>query len=162
MTDPDFAALLARVTRSSNRMRIAMVVTAALCALITAGISADPSVWAGGVGLRVAATFGVTFFAGCTALLLYGAFWRQRRHISRLRATLEHRPGDVRSIRVMVARAVPYAQWAPDDGVATRGLHVMIETADGGNWLLPLSRTEVAGVVAELRRRCPQATTGPG
>ncbi len=162
MTGPDLAALLARVTRSSNRMRIAMIVTAALCALITAGIAADTTVWTGGVGWRVAATFGVAFFAGCTAMLLYGAFWRQRRHISRLRTTLEHRPGDVRSIRVMVARAVPRARWTPDDGVTNQGVHVMIETADGGSWLLPVSRTDAAGVVAELRRRCPQATTEPG
>lgn len=162
MTDPELVALLARVSRSSNRMRLAMLVTAALCVLIAAGIATDTSVWTGGPGWRVAATVGVAFFAGCTAMLLYGAFWRQRRHLGRLRRVLQQRPADIRSIRVMVARAAPYAGWEPDDGTAIQGLHVIIETADGASWLLPVSRGDAADVVAALQRRCPQATTEPG
>lgn len=162
MSDPELAALLARVSRSSNRMRVAMLVTAVLCALITAGIAADASVWTGGLGWRVAAAAAVVFFAGCTVMLLYGVAWRQRRHTGRLRRVLQQRPADIRSIRLMVARAAPYAGWAPDDGTATRGLHVIVEGADGASWLLPVARADAATVVAALRRRCPQAATSPG
>lgn len=162
MSDPELDALLARVSRSSNRLRIAMGITAVLCVLIAAGIAADSSVWSGGWGWRIGAGVGVGFFAAVAVLLGYGAFWRQQRHIARLRRTLRDHPDTVRSIRVMVARAVPVASWIPDDGTTTQGLHVILDDNAGRNWVLPVSRADATAVVAALHRRCPQATTEPG
>lgn len=162
MTDPELDALLARVSRSSTRLRIAMGITAVLCLLIVAGIVADGSVWAGGWGWRVGGALGVVFFAAVAVLLAYGAFWRQQRHIARLRAALARDPGSIRSIRLLVARTVPVASWVPDDGTARTGLHVVVEDDGGRNWVLPVSRPDADAVVTGLRRRCPQAAGGPG
>ncbi len=162
MSDPELDALSARVSRSSNRLRVAMGITAVLCVLIAAGIAADSSVWSGVWGWRIGAGVGVAFFAGVAAMLLYGVFWRQQRHIARLRRSLRCDPGSIRSIRLLVARAVPVASWSPDDGSAITGLHVVIDDDAGRNWVLPVSRSDASTVVAALRRRCPQATTEPG
>jgi len=52
--DPQLTALLDRLTHSSRRLRIAMVLTAGLCALIAAGIASDASLWRSGPGLVAA------------------------------------------------------------------------------------------------------------
>lgn len=161
MSDPELDGLLARVSRSSTRLRIAMTITAALCVLIVAAIAADTSVWTGGWGWRIGGAVGVVFFAAAAALLAYGAFWRQKRHIARLRAALTTDPGSIRSIRLLVARTVPVASWVPDDGTARTGLHVIVADDDGRNWVLPVSRVDADAVVDGLHRRCPQAS-GPG
>lgn len=153
MPDP-IDPLLDRVSRASNRMRVAMAITAALCVLIAVGIAADGSVWAGGMGWRIGGAVGVVFFAGVSALLAHSALWRQRRHIAALRALLRDDPGRITSVRLMVARAVPYASWSADDGSARTGLHVVVTADSGRTWLLPVSRAESAAVVAGLQRRC--------
>jgi len=162
MTDEPLDALLARVARSSNRMRIAMAITTVLCALIVAGILADDSIWTGGLGWRIGGAVGVAFFAAVAAVMAYGTFWRQQRHIARLRRTLREDPHTISSIRLLVARTVPVVSWSPDDGSARTGLHVSVTDDRGRNWLLPVSRAEATAMIAELTRRCPQATTEPG
>lgn len=153
MTD-EFDALLDRVSRSSNRMRIAMVITAALCLLIAAGIGLDPSLHTGGWGWRLGGIAGVVFFGAIAVLLLYGAFWRQQRRTALLRRLLSEDPGRIRSVRLMVARALPYASWSPDDGRTDVGLHVVVEDRDGRSWVLPVSRSESGAVIDGLRRCC--------
>lgn len=153
MTDP-IEPLLTRISRSSNRLRIAMTITALLCALIATGIAADRTLYTGGWGWRVGGVVGIAFFAGMAVLLLYGAFWRQQRHIARLRRILRDDPRRIRSVRLMVARAVPHASWSLDDGRTDRGLHVVVGDSDGRSWVLPVSREESAAVVEGLRGRC--------
>lgn len=165
MTDPadppaPVEPLLSRVGRSSTRMRVAMAITAALCLLIAAGIGSDPSLGRG--WWRVAGVVGTIFFLGVAGLLIYGVFWRQHRHIGRLRRILDSQPHRIRSIRLMVARAVPNASWAPDDGTARTGLHVFVTDDSGATWLLPVSRAEAAGFVTALAQRCPQASVESG
>ncbi|MFN8073192.1 MAG: hypothetical protein U0R66_15505 [Mycobacterium sp.] len=154
------APLLRRLGRSSTRMRVSMVITAVLCLLIAAGIGSDPSLGRGWG--RAAGVAGTIFFLAVTGLLIYGAFWRQHRHIGRLRRILDSQPQRIRSIRLMVARAVPNASWAPDDGSARTGLHVFVTDDTGATWLLPVSRAEATGFVAALAQRCPQASVEPG
>jgi hypothetical protein len=161
MDDPGFDALLTRVAETSTRMRIAMAVTTVLCVLIVAGILADDSLWTGGLGWRIGGAIGIAFFAAVAVLMAYGTLWRQQRHIARLRRTLRDDPQSIRSIRLLVARAVPVASWSPDDGSARTGLHVSVTDDHGRNWLLPASRAEATAMIAELTRRCPQATTEP-
>jgi len=161
MNDPSVDALLARVSRSSNRLRVAMAITAALCLLLLAGIAADPSMWTGGMGWRIAGAVGMAFFGGVAALLVYAVFWRQRRHITRLRRILTEDPHTIRSIRLLIARAVPVASWSPDDGSARTGLHIVVEDITSRNWVLPVSRADADSVLDALRNRCPQATAGP-
>lgn len=162
MTDEPLDALLARVARSSTRMRIAMAITTVLCVLLVAGILADDELWNGGLGWRIGGAVGIAFFAVVAAVMAYGTFWRQQRHIARLRRILRENPQSIRSIRLLVARAVPVASWSPDDGSARTGLHISVEDDSGHNWLLPVSRAAATTMVAELTRRCPQATTEPG
>lgn len=162
MTDEPLDALLARVSRSSNRMRIAMAITTVLCVLLVAGILADDELWTGSLGWRIGGAVGIAFFAGVAVLMAYGTFWRQQRHIARLRRILRENPQSIRSIRLLVARAVPVASWSGDDGSARTGLHISVEDANGRNWMLPVSRAEATTMVAELTQRCPQATTEPG
>lgn len=157
----DVDVLLKRVAGSSNRLRVAMVVTAGLCLLISAGIAADRSVWHSGWGWRTAGLAGVVFFAAAAGVLLYGGFSRQRRHSARLRDILLNHPQRIRSIRLLVARASPMASWAPDDGSASRGLHVVVTDEAGATWLLPVSRANAEAVVASLARRCPRAAVEP-
>ena len=161
MTDEPLDALLARVARSSNRMRIAIAITTVLCALIVAGIVADDSIWTGGPVWRIGGAVGVSFFAAVAAVMAYGTFWRQQRHIARLRRTLREDPHTISSIRLLVARTVPVVSWSPDDGSARSGLHISVDDDHGHNWMLPVSRSEAATMVAELRRRCPRATSEP-
>lgn len=161
MSDPGLDTLLARVSRSSNRLRVAMGITAGLCLLLVSGIAADPSMWTGGWGWRIAGAVGITFFGAVAVLLAYAAFWRQQRHIARLRRALTEDPHTIRSIRLLVARTVPVASWSPDDGSAKVGLHIVVEDDAGRNWVLPVSRADSGTVVAALLRRCPQAATGP-
>lgn len=161
MSDSQLDALLGRVSRSSTRLRVAMCITAALCLLITAGIAADRSVWSGGWGWRVAGGVGVCFFAATAVLLLWAALRRQQRHIARLRRALSSEPQSIRSVRLLVARAVPVASWTPDDGSARTGLHIVVEDQAGRSWVLPVSRDDAADLLSELRLRCPQAATGP-
>ncbi|MEI7543335.1 MAG: hypothetical protein WCJ53_00800 [Mycobacteriaceae bacterium] len=161
MTDEPLDALLARVARSSNRMRIAMAVTTVLCALLVAGIVADDSLWSEGLVWRIGGAVGIAFFAAVAAVMAYGTFWRQQRHIARLRRTLREDPHAISSIRLLVARTVPVVSWSPDDGSARTGLHISVDDDHGHNWLLPVSRAEAATMVAELRRRCPRATSEP-
>ncbi|MFN0142867.1 MAG: hypothetical protein ACKVP6_05415 [Mycobacterium sp.] len=161
MTDEPLDALLARVARSSNRMRIAMAITTVLCALIVAGILADDSLWTGGLGWRIGGAIGIVFFAAVAVLMAYGTLWRQQRHIARLRRTLHEDPHTISSIRLLVARTVPVVSWSPDDGSARSGLHISVDDDHGHNWMLPVSRSEAATMVAELRRRCPRATSEP-
>lgn len=153
MNDP-VEPLLDRVGRSSNRLRIAMAITAALCMLIAAGIATDRSLFTGGWGWRVGGVLGITFFGTMAVLLGYGAFWRQRRHIARLRRLLRDDPSRIRSVRLMIARAAPYASWSPDDGRTDTGLHVIVEDTGGHSWVLPVSRAESATLVEGIRRRC--------
>ena len=94
--------------------------------------------------------------------MAYGTFWRQQRHIARLRRILRENPQSIRSIRLLVARVVPVASWSPDDGSARTGLHISVADDSGHNWLLPVSRAAATTMVAELTQRCPQATTEPG
>lgn len=153
MTDPiDF--LLQRISRSSRRLRVAMAITAVLCVLIASGIAADGSVWHGGLGWRIGGGLGVAFFTAVAGVLAYGAIWRQCRHIGELRRLLRDNPRRITSVRLMVARAVPYASWEPDDGSARTGLHVIVTADSGQNWVLPVSRAESVAVVDGLRRRC--------
>ncbi|MDQ1319053.1 MAG: hypothetical protein QG655_296 [Actinomycetota bacterium] len=161
MNDPGLDSLLARVSRSSNRLRVAMGVTAVLCLLLVAGIAADPAMWTGGWGWRIGGAVGMAFFGAVAVLLAYAVFWRQQRHVSRLRRTLTEDPHTIRSIRLLVARAVPVASWSPDDGSARTGLHIVVEDDAGRNWVLPVSRADADTVVDALRRRCPQAAAGP-
>lgn len=154
-------ALLRRVTGSSNRLRVVMVLTAGLCLLISAGIVADHSVWHSGWGWRTAGLAGVVFFVATAGFLLYGGFWRQRRHSARLRDILLNHPQRIRSVRLLVARATPMASWSPDDGSATRGLHVFVSDEAGTTWVLPVSRADAEAVVASLLRRCPHAAVEP-
>jgi len=161
VSDPVLDDLLARVSRSSNRLRVAMGITATLCVLLVAGIAADPSMWTGAWGWRVGGAVGMAFFGAVALALTYTAFWRQTRHIARLRRTLTDQPHAIRSIRLLVARAVPVASWSPDDGSARTGLHIAVEDDAGRHWLLPVSRADAATVVGELRRRCPRAADGP-
>lgn len=161
MNDPGLDELLERVTRSSHRLRVAMAVTSALCVLLAAGIAADPSMWAGAWGWRIGGAVGILFFCAVAALLVYAVVWRQRQHIARLRRTLIHNPDSIRSIRLLVARAVPVASWSADDGSARTGLHISVEDDSGHNWLLPVSRADAAIVLDGLRSRCPQAAAGP-
>lgn len=154
-------ALLERLNSSSNRLRVAMVMTAGLCLLIVAGIAADGSVWHGGWAWRATGLAGVVFFVTAAGFLMYGALWRQHRHSVRLRNILLDRPQRIRSIRLLVARATPIASWSPDDGSATRGLHVVVSDDAGATWVLPVSRTDAEAVVASLVRRCPQAAVEP-
>jgi hypothetical protein len=88
--------------------------------------------------------------------------WRQQRHIARLGRTLREDPDTIRSIRLLIARTVPVVSWSPDDGSARTGLHISVDDDNGRNWMLPVSRGEAATMVAELRKRCPRATTEPG
>jgi len=161
MADPGFDALADRVNRSSGRLRIAMIITAALCVLIAAGIASDGEIWHGGWGWRAGGVVGVAFFAAAAGWLGYAALWRQRRHVARLRWILAEDPHRIRSIRLLVARAVPVASWSVDDGSATRGLHVFVADDAGSTWVLPVSRPEAPAVVAALARRCPQALIEP-
>lgn len=62
---------------------------------------------------------------------------------------------------LMVARTVPVVSWSPDDGSARSGLHISVDDDHGHNWMLPVSRSEAATMVAEPRRRCPRATSEP-
>jgi len=103
----------------------------------------------------------MAFFGAVAVLLAYAVFWRQQRHVSRLRRTLTEDPHTIRSIRLLVARAVPVASWSPDDGSARTGLHIVVEDDAGRNWVLPVSRADADTVVDTLRRRCPQAAAGP-
>lgn len=152
MNDP-VEPLLDRVERSSNRLRIAMGISGALCLLVAAGIATDRSLFTDGWGWRVGGFLGITFFGAMAALLGYGAFWRQRRHIARLRRLLRDDPRQIGSVRLMVARAAPYASWSPDDGRSNTGLHVIVEDNGGNSWVLPVSRAESAAVVDGIRRR---------
>ena len=161
MDDPGFDALLTRVAGSSNRLRIAMGITAMLCFLIAVAVAMDPTIWRGGRGWRLGGIVGVTFFATVAGLLAYGAFWRQRRHIIRLRRILLENPDSIRSIRLLVARAIPYASWELDDGSAGTGLHVVVADDTGGTWVLPVSRSAAAEVIGGLAARCPQASVEP-
>ena len=156
MTDPQLNTLIDRVTRSSRRLRIAMGITAALCALIAAGIASDASLWHSGTGWRVAATAGVTAFIAMALLAGYTAIRGQRRHAARLGNLLLNHPQRVRSVSLKVARAVPNASWSPDDGSAV-GLHILISDDAGATWVLPVSRSESTALVAGLARRCPNA-----
>lgn len=131
-----------------------MAVTAGLCLLIAAGIAADPSLYTGSWGWRLGGILGIAFFAGMAVLLAYGAFWRQRRHIARLRRLLEEDPHRISSVRLMVARAAPYASWSADDGSTDRGLHVIVEDSTGRSWVLPVSRAESAAVLDGISKRC--------
>lgn len=153
MTD-ELDALLDRVSRSSTRMRVAMAITAALCVLIAAGVGFDRSLYTGGWGWRIAGVAGVVFFGAMAVLLLYGALWRQQRRTAQLSWLLREAPGRIRSVQLMVARAVPYASWSPDDGRTDVGLHVVVEDVDGRSWVLPVSRAESAAVIQGIRRRC--------
>ena len=153
--------LLDRVTTSSGRLRIAMGITAVLCLLLVAGLLTDSSLWNAGTGWRIAGFAGLTFFSGIAVLLLDAAFWRQRRHIARLRSILREQPQRIRSIRLLVARAVPVASWSPDGGSATRGLNVVVADESGANWVLPVSRAGADLLVAALTRRCPRAVVEP-
>lgn len=162
MTDPELDSLLAGVSRSSIRLRIAMGLTAVLCLLIAAGIAADDSVWSGGWGWRIGGALGVVLFATMAVLLTWAALRRQQRHIARLRRALSDHPQTIRSIRLLAARAVPVASWSPDDGTARTGLHVVVEDDAGRSWVLPVSRENAASFVDLLSRRCPEAVTGPG
>ena len=157
MTDESLDAVVARVARASNRMRIAMAVTTVLCALIVAGILADDSLWSGGLGWRIGGAVGIAFFAGVAVLMAYGTLWRQQRHIARLRRILRDNPDAIRAIRLLVAKAVPVASWSPDDGSARSGLHVSVADDSGHSWLLPVSRADATTMVAALSQRCPQA-----
>ena len=161
MDDPQFDALLDSVAGSSNRLRVAMAVTAALCLLIVAGIVSDNEIWQGGWGWRIGGILGVTFFAVVATLLAYGALWRQRRHIARLRRILLESPRRISSIRLLVARAAPYASWSLDDGSANTGLHVCVADEAGTTWVLPVSRSAAGDVIAGLARRCPAASVEP-
>ena len=161
MTDEPLNALLTRVAEASTRMRIAMAVTTVLCGLIVAGILADDSLWSGGLGWRICGAVGIAFFAGVAVLMAYGTFWRQQRHIARLRRTLRENPDAIRSIRLLVAKAVPVASWSPDDGSARSGLHVSVADDSGHSWLLPVSRADATTMVAALSQRCPQAGVEP-
>lgn len=160
MTDPR-DPLLDRVGRSSTRMRIAMAITAVLCLLITAGIASDSSVTGGTLGWRVAGALGVVFFLAIAGLLIAGTFWRQRRHIARLQQILAGHPERIRSIKLMAASTVPYASWSLNRGSAATGLHISVTDATGTNWLLPVSRSEAAGFIGDLTRRCPAAVVEP-
>ena len=162
MTDPGLDALADRVDRSSGRLRIAMIITAALCAFIVTGIASDDEIWHSGWGWRAGGVVGVAFFAAAAGWLAYAALWRQRRHGARLRRILAEDPHRIRSVRLLVARAVPVASWSVDDGSAARGLHVFVSDDAGGTWVLPVSRPEAAAVIAALVRRCPQAVIEPG
>jgi len=139
-----------------------MIISAVLCVLIVAGIASDDEIWHGGWGWRAGGVVGVAFFAAAAGLLAYAALWRQRRHAARLRRILAEEPHRIRSIRLLVARAVPVASWSVDDGSTTRGLHVFVSDDAGGTWVLPVSRPEATAVVAALARRCPQAVIEPG
>jgi hypothetical protein len=161
MTDPRLDALLNHVTGSSNRLRAAMVITAGLCVLIALAVGLDPSVWHSGWGWRLGGVIGIVVFTVAAALLVYGAFWRQRRHIGGLRRALLEDPNRIRSIRLLVARATPHASWTLDGGSATAGLHVFVTDEAGSTWVLPVSRSDAAGVIEGLARRCPQATVEP-
>lgn len=157
----DIDVLLGRVTASSGRLRIAMGITAVLCILLVAGLLADPSLWNGGTGWRIAGFVGVAFFSGIAVMLLYAVFRRQRRHIARLRSILREQPQQIRSIRLLVARAVPVASWSLDDGSATQGLNVFVADESGTTWVLPVSRANADLLVRALARRCPQAAVEP-
>ena len=138
-----------------------MGITAALCVLIAVGVAMDPSIWRGGWGWRLGGIVGVAFFATIAGLMAYGAFWRQRRHIARLRRTLLERPDSIRSIRLLVARAIPYASWNLDDGSASTGLHIFVADDTGRTWVLPVSRLDAPEFIAGLARRCPAASIEP-
>lgn len=138
-----------------------MGITAVLCLLIMAGIATDGSIWNGGWAWRAGGLAGVFFFAAVAVTLAYGAFWRQRRHIARLRSILLEQPQRVRSIRLLVAGAVPVAAWVPDDGAATRGLHIVVTEDTGATWVLPVSRPTAGTIVAALAERCPEASVSP-
>lgn len=153
--------LLRRIESSSSRLRTAMAITAGLCLLLIAGLVADPSLWHDATGWRIAGYIGVAFFSGIAGLLLYAAFWRQRRHTARLRNILLEQPQRIRSIRLLVARAVPVASWSLDDGSATRGLNVFVADESGTTWVLPVSRATADLLVGALTRRCPQAVVEP-
>ena len=157
----DIDVLLDRVTTSSGRLRIAMGITAVLCLLIVAGLLADPSLWNGGTGWRIAGFVGMAFFSGIAVLLLDAAFWRQRRHIARLRSILREQPQRIRLIRLLVARAVPVASWSLDDGSATRGLNVFVADESGTTWVLPVSRAGAELLLDAVAQRCPQAAVEP-
>ncbi len=149
------------VARSSNRLRWAMAATALLCLLIGAGILSDRGVWQSGWGWRVVGVLGVAFFVGMAGLLVWGAFWRQKRHIAKLRRILRTEPQRIRSIRLLVAQATPVASWTLDDGRHATGLHVFVTDDTGATWVLPVSRSESASAVVRLAQRCPQATVEP-
>lgn len=138
-----------------------MWITACLCLLLVAGLVADPSLWHGGTGWRIAGLIGAAFFSGIAGMLLYGAFWRQRRHIARLRKILREQPERIQSIRLLVARAVPVASWSLDDGSATRGLNVFVADESGTSWVLPVSRAGAELLLDAIARRCPQAAVEP-
>ena len=158
----DLDSLLNRVTRASSRLRIAMAVTGGLCVLIAIGIASDDGLWRSGLQWRVAGVAGVLAFLGVAALAGYAVVRGQRRHVGTLRTLLRDHPARIRSIRLQVARAVPYASWAADDGTAGSGLHIVISDDAGSTWVLPLSREEAPTMTAELVRRCPRAVVEPG
>jgi hypothetical protein len=161
MTDPHLDALLLQVANSSRRLSLTMGFTAVLCVLIAAGIASDATVWTSGWGWRLGGAVGVASFAAAAAALGYGALRRQRRHIGGLRRTLLDDPERIRSIRLLVARAGPYASWSLDDGSATAGLHVFVADDAGRAWVLPVSRSDAAEVIGGLAERCPQASVDP-
>ena len=160
MTNPR-DPLLDRVGRSSTRMRIAMAITAVLCLLIAAGIASDSSITGGTLGWKVAGALGVVFFLTIAVLLIAGALWRQRRHVARLQQLLAGQPERIRSIKLLVARTVPYASWSLNRGTAATGLHVSVTDDTGTTWLLPVSRDEANAMIDNLARRCPQAVIEP-
>ncbi len=157
MTADPVEELLGRVHGSSVRLRLAMGLTAALCLAIAAGIAADTAGWRTSPVWAVAAVAGVVFFVGTAAVLIWAAWRGQRRHNARLQDMLRNDPQRIRSIRVLVARATPFASWSPDDGSATRGLHIFVGDDTGRTWVLPVSRPEAQAVVASLAERCPRA-----
>ena len=71
---------------------------------------------------------------------------------------LREHPQRIRSIRLLVAEAIPYASWKLDDGSARTGLHIFVTDDADSTWVLPVSRSEAADVIAGLAARCPLAS----
>jgi hypothetical protein len=153
----DHDILLGRIGRSSRRLRVFAVITAALCLGLAALAFADPSLRSSGVAWQVGLIVFEVFMIGVAILMLYGAFWRVGARGRRLQRILRDDPGSITAVSAKIARGVPVAHWDPDDGSTRIGLHLFVEDASGSSWVLPATRDELDAMMAALADRCPNA-----
>ena len=158
--DPTLDRLTASLSRSSSRLRVFAVITAAICFGLAVVPFFDPTLWASGLGWQIGFVVYVVFMVGVALFMLYGAFFKVQRKARQLKRTLRSEPQRIVSLRPMVARAVPIVHWEPDDGSAVTGLHIFIEDDRGTVWVLPVTRSEMESMLDDLTVRCPGAKVG--